>query len=299
MAIVNHAKREINAKIVYYGPRLSGKGTSLRYLHERIKPALRGELKTLPASGASLLFFDFSPFAQLLFGGYRIRLHLYTLQGQVTNPAAWKMTLKGADGVVFVADATQQGFAEAVDSLSQLREFLGSYGLGLHDLPFVVQLNKRDLVAEAASVEAALQRLGLAEYPAFYSSALKGETVLEPLTALSRLVMEKIARRDDLKPDRKQMPDAAASSQQGQSSAEQQEPAVPTPVADAAVESELTEAETIEVAEPDMQSLTMPLISLSADGLLPSGNTTVNIPLHISLNGECRRFVISVTVAPE
>ena len=93
MAIINNAKREINAKIVYYGHEGAGKGTSLRYLYGRIKPSLRGELKTLLASGGSLLFFDFSPFEQTVFGGYRIRFHIYTLPGKVNNPAAWKMTL--------------------------------------------------------------------------------------------------------------------------------------------------------------------------------------------------------------
>src|SRR5690242_6071973 len=102
MALVNHTKREINAKIVYYGPEKAGKATSLRYVYDRVKPELRGAMKAVPASGSSLLFFDFSPFDLPVFEGYRLRLHIYTLQGVVANPAAWKMTLKGVDGLVIV-----------------------------------------------------------------------------------------------------------------------------------------------------------------------------------------------------
>ena len=96
MAIVNHTKREINAKIVYYGPEGAGKGTSLRYVYDRIKTSLRGELKILPTAGSALLFFDFSPFEQPVFNGYRIRFHIYTLQGKVANPAAWRNVLRSS-----------------------------------------------------------------------------------------------------------------------------------------------------------------------------------------------------------
>src|SRR6185369_12107232 len=104
MALVNHAKKEINAKIVFYGPAGSGKSTALNYIYSRIKPSLRGDLKTVPAGADNLFLFDFSPFEAPLPDGYRVRMHVYTLAGNVTNPATWKMTLKGADGVIIMVN---------------------------------------------------------------------------------------------------------------------------------------------------------------------------------------------------
>src|SRR5512137_12197 len=126
MALVNHAKHEINAKIVYYGHEGAGKRASLQYIYDRIRPALRGELKTLPTGGDSLLFFDFSPFEKPVFGGYRLRFHVYSLTGMVSNPAAWKMTLKGADGLVIVADAAPENLPAARESILLLRDSLGA-----------------------------------------------------------------------------------------------------------------------------------------------------------------------------
>ena len=197
MALVNHAKREINAKIVYYGPESAGKATSLRYVYDRIKPTLRGNLKTVPVSGSSLLFFDFSPFEHLVFGSYRIRLHIYTLQGLVANPAAWKMTLKGLDGLVFVADASAEEIPVARQSLAWLREVLSGYGVGLDDIPVVLQLNKVDQAGQVVAEELT-RDLGLSGRPAFSTTARSGAGVLETLTCLSRLVVGRIGERDDL-----------------------------------------------------------------------------------------------------
>src|SRR6185369_236006 len=120
MAIINHAKREINAKIVYYGREGVGKRNSLQYIYDRIKPSLRGDLKSPSASGDALFFFDCSPFENPVFGEYRIRFHVYTLPGKVANPAAWKMTLKGTDGLVIVADAAPEHAAAERESISAL-----------------------------------------------------------------------------------------------------------------------------------------------------------------------------------
>lgn len=197
MALVNHATKEINAKIVYYGAERAGKATSLRYVHDRIRPLLRSELKSIPASGSPLLFFDFSPFERPVFGDYRIRFHLYTLQGPVANPAAWKMTLKGADGLVIVVDATPGKYLAAQQSLVQLRDFLDSYGMGLDDIPAVLQLNKADLSGQLVA-EPAARGLGLKSTPAFLTTARTGEGVLEALSALSPLIMGRIGEHDDL-----------------------------------------------------------------------------------------------------
>jgi uncharacterized protein len=197
MALVNHAKKEISAKIVYFGPERVGKATSLHYVYDRIKPHLRGELKTLPVGGSSLRVFDFAPFEQPVFGDYRLRIHLYTLQGRVANLAAWKMTLKGTDGLVIVSDASPEGFQASRQCMAQLREILGSYGVCFDDVPTVLQLNKSG-ASDQVVAEVAVRALGLRECRVFPASALDGEGVLETLTALSRLVMGQIAERDDL-----------------------------------------------------------------------------------------------------
>jgi signal recognition particle receptor subunit beta len=197
MALVNHAKKEIIAKIVYYGPERVGKDTSLRYVYDRIKPHLRGQLKAVPVGGSSLRVFDFSPFEHPIFGDYRIRFNLYTLHGRVANLAAWKMTLKGADGLVIVADASPESFLAGRQSMVRLREILGSYGVCFDDIPAVLQLNKTETFDQVVS-EVAVREMGLRECRVFPASALDGEGVLETLTALSRLVIGRIAERDDV-----------------------------------------------------------------------------------------------------
>ena len=201
MAFVNHAKKEINAKIVYYGPEMVGKATSLRYVYDRIKPRLRGELKTVPVGGSSLRVFDFGPFEQPVFGDYSIRFHMYTLQGRVANLAAWKMILKGTDGLVIVTDTSPENLLAGRRSVGRLREILASYGVCFDDIPTVLQLNKFETSGRIAA-EVAIRELGLKECPVFPTCALDGDGVLETLTALSRLVMRRISERDDLPRER-------------------------------------------------------------------------------------------------
>jgi len=197
MALINHAKREINAKIVYYGREGVGKRSSLQYIYDRIKPSLRGDLKSPSGSGDSLFFFDFSPFEKLMFGDYRIRFHVYTLPGKVANPAAWKMTLKGADGLVIIADASPEFATAELDSISVLRSFLSAYGVGLNDIPSVLQLNKSSSPRNmsATGTAAALDLPGI---QVCISDTSSGEGVLESLSLLSRVIMTRIGNDDAL-----------------------------------------------------------------------------------------------------
>ena len=199
MALINHAKREINAKIVYYGREGAGKSDSLRYLYDRIKPSLRGDLKNLPASGDSLLFFDFSPFEHPVFGGYRFRFHMYSLTGKVTNPAAWKMTLKGADGVVIVADAAPEMVPATRECISMLRGFLAAYGVGLHDIPCVLQLNRVGSSGRSSWPGAAAE-LDVPDMRTCFSEAGSGKGVLEALSLISRDIMDRIGQDGSLRP---------------------------------------------------------------------------------------------------
>ncbi|HIJ87712.1 MAG TPA: hypothetical protein HPP97_08520 [Desulfuromonadales bacterium] len=197
MALINHAKKEINAKIVYFGPAQSGKNTVLAYIYSRIKPFLRGEFKCVPAGADELMFFDFSPFESALPNGYHLRLHIYTLTGTVTNPATWKMTLKGTDGIMILLDPALTNSAEASESVSQLRDFLSAYGVGLHETPAVLQLTsstREILPDEAAQIAAALDLSALSTCRA---DAASGEGVLEALTILSRLILDRVALCDE------------------------------------------------------------------------------------------------------
>lgn len=135
MAVINHAKREINAKIVYFGSPGCGKGKLFHFIHQRIKPSLCGPLKTMPAGSDTLLFFDYIPFENSSLDGYRIRFHLYTMTGPVTNPGTWKMTLKGLDGLAFVTTGAEAGGSAAAESLRVLRSMLAAYGKDLCSLP--------------------------------------------------------------------------------------------------------------------------------------------------------------------
>jgi signal recognition particle receptor subunit beta len=315
MAIINNAKREINAKIVYYGQEGAGKGTSLRYLYERIKPSLRGELKTLLTSGGSLLFFDFSPFEQPVFGGYHIRFHIYTLPGRVNNPAAWKMTLKGADGVVLVVDAADTSPAGR-QSMEGLRDYLASYGMSLHDMPAVLQINKADRNGSATTASTAAL-LELEHLPGCLSTALNGEGVLETFSILSRQIMERISTESSLKTGQAPLPLSSVAAPENRASAAALDnsldsvlerdhmPVSPKPGAD--------------VAEPPAESPPSPLAgeekavaSLATETETGSGirvalvdevvalaDGSVRIPLTISLHGQARRFLLKVTVEPE
>ena len=199
MALINHAKKEINAKIVYYGPAGSGKGAALTYIYSRIKPSLRGDLKSVPAGADNLLFFDFNPFETPLPNGYRVRLHVYTLTGTVTNPATWKMTLKGADGIIIMVTPGAERITETRESVSQLRGFLSAYGIGLHETPVLLQCNSpaHGNDSDAANTAEIAAALDLSALPLLRSNAASGEGFLEALTALSRQLLDRVAASND------------------------------------------------------------------------------------------------------
>lgn len=288
MAIVNHAKREINAKIVYFGPEGSGKGTSLRYVYDRIKPSLRGDLKIMPTAGSTLLFFDFSPFEHPLFDGYRIRFHIYTLQGRVANQAAWKMTLKGTDGLVVVADASAGAVPAARQSISRLREFLNAYGVGLDDIPLVLQLNKADLAGRVEASEAP-SMLGLGECSACVTSAVSGDGVLEALTTLSRSIMER------LKPGGGTSKDEGAAAG---SPAEEAEGTVRQAGSSPEVEPSAAVPPSVRPAPEDAPGPAGLPVNVAAEGVCVEGNT-VRIPLEVARPGGMQRLVVTVTVGPD
>ncbi|MBU5613687.1 GTP-binding protein [Geomonas azotofigens] len=188
MALVNQAKREINAKIVFFGPGQAGKGTSLRHVFNKLKPEFRGALKVMSVQGARMLFFDFTPPGDGNVDGFRVRFHLYTVSGPLVDPAAWKMVLKGADGVVFVADSAPQRLADNQAALGQLVEYLKGYGQTLTTIPTIIQYNKSDLADPAALAELERQ-LNPSRLVSFKTSSQSGEGVLQGLMALVKSVL--------------------------------------------------------------------------------------------------------------
>src|SRR6201998_126041 len=145
MPIINSSSKEIQFKIVYYGPALGGKTTNLAYIHSRIAPAHRGDLVSLATAADRTLFFDFLPLTALTLQGFRTKFQLYTVPGQVIYNSTRQLVLRSVDGVVFVADSQWDKMEENVESFRNLEENLGRQHLKLDELPYALQYNKRDL----------------------------------------------------------------------------------------------------------------------------------------------------------
>jgi len=194
MALVNQAKREINAKIVLFGPGLAGKATSLKHIFNKLKPEFRGAMKVMNVQDARMLFFDFTPPGDGNIDGFRVRFHLYTVSGRDIDPAAWKMVLKGVDGIVFVADSAPLRQDENRDSLTTLAAYLKGYGQSLAGIPTVLQLNKSDL-PDALGVAELERMLNPDRLPCFKASSQTGEGVLQTLMALVKSVLTGLRAR--------------------------------------------------------------------------------------------------------
>ncbi|HJS47825.1 MAG TPA: GTPase domain-containing protein [Gemmatimonadales bacterium] len=145
MSMINYASREINCKLVYYGPGLGGKTTNLEYVYQKVAPASRGKMISLATETERTLFFDFLPVDLGTIRGFKTRFHLYTVPGQVYYNASRKLILKGVDGVVFVADSQVERMEANIEAMQNLYDNLAEHGYDLTRLPFIVQYNKRDL----------------------------------------------------------------------------------------------------------------------------------------------------------
>ncbi|PLX41125.1 MAG: hypothetical protein C0609_11310 [Deltaproteobacteria bacterium] len=189
MAIINYAAREMTAKIVYYGPGLSGKTTSIQYIHSKINPDNKGKLVSLATETDRTLFFDFFPVDFGKIGGFRVKFNFYTVPGQVFYNTTRKLVLKGADGVVFVADS-QNGMQEQnKESLENLHENLRLHGFDPETMPFVIQYNKRDM-PNLMDLDEMRQELNLRGVPEFETSATVGTGVMEAMRTICKMVLE-------------------------------------------------------------------------------------------------------------
>ncbi|NWF97729.1 MAG: GTPase domain-containing protein [Nitrospirae bacterium] len=188
MSFINYSSREINCKIVYYGPGLCGKTTNLQFIYRRTNPEQKGKLISLATETERTLFFDFLPLALGDIKGFKIRFHLYTVPGQVFYAASRKLILKGVDGVVFVADSQIERTESNIESLEDLKINLSEQGYDLDKLPFAMQYNKRDLpnIVPVADLE---KLLNYRKVPSFEAVAVTGKGVFETLKAVAKQVL--------------------------------------------------------------------------------------------------------------
>ncbi len=191
MSMINYASREINCKIVYYGPGLGGKTTNLEYIFNKVSPQTRGKLISLATETERTLFFDFLPVDLGTIRGFKTRFHLYTVPGQVYYNASRKLILKGVDGVVYVADSQVERLDANIESMHNLYENLAEYGYDLRQIPFVIQYNKRDLpnVSPVAELD---QHLNPDRVPAYEAVATQGVGVFDTLKAIAKLVIKSL-----------------------------------------------------------------------------------------------------------
>jgi hypothetical protein len=194
MSFINYAAREINVKIVFYGPGLCGKTTNLQYIFEKSSPHQKGKLISLATETDRTLFFDFLPLDLGAVRGFKTRFHLYTVPGQVFYDASRKLILKGVDGVVFVADSQEARMDANEESLRNLEDNLMENGFDLKNVPFVLQFNKRDLPT-AVLVDDMYRLLNFKGEPTFEAVATKGIGVFETLKAVAKQVLYELRSR--------------------------------------------------------------------------------------------------------
>lgn len=188
MSFVNYHTKEINCKIVYYGPGLGGKTTNIQYIYQKTNPDNKGQMVTLDTENERTLFFDFLPLDLGEIRGFKTRFHLYTVPGQVFYEASRKLILRGVDGIVFVADSQVERMEANVESLEGLKKNLAEQGYNFDSVPMVMQWNKRDLPNIVSSVDLS-KKLNVRDVPEFESVAFKGQGVFESLKAVSKLVL--------------------------------------------------------------------------------------------------------------
>ena len=191
MAIINQATKELQVKIVYYGPALCGKTTNLNYIHQRINPLNRGDIVSLATATERTLFFDFLPLDLGSVRGFKTRIHLYTVPGQVFYDASRKLILRGVDGIVFVADSQEQRMDANVEALDNLMSNLKEHGYDFNKIPYVLQLNKRDL-PNILTVDELSKELRKKNEPVLEAVAFQGTGVFETLKEIAKQVLQEL-----------------------------------------------------------------------------------------------------------
>ncbi len=194
MSFVNYAAREINCKLVYFGPGLCGKTTNVQYIYDRTQAGAKGKLISLATETDRTLFFDFLPLDLGSVKGFKTRFHLYTVPGQVFYDASRRLILKGSDGVVFVADSQAPRLDANIESLRNLEEALKEHGFDLRTMPYALQLNKRDL-PNVVPVDEMRRQLQFKDEPVFEAVAVSGVGVFDTLKACAKQVLTRLGSR--------------------------------------------------------------------------------------------------------
>jgi len=193
MPFINFATKEINCKIVYYGPGLSGKTTNIKWIYDHVRPENKGEMITLATETERTLFFDFVPIEVSNVKGFKVRFHLYTTPGQIIYQASRKLILKGVDGIVFVADSQEERHDANLDTLEDMIDNLRDYDIDIAQIPLVFQYNKRDL-PNILPVEKLRADLNRWNRPDFEAIATKGVGVLETFKEITRQVLQTLKK---------------------------------------------------------------------------------------------------------
>ncbi len=189
MTFINYANKEINCKIVYYGPGLGGKTTNLQYIYDKTALESKGKMISLATEADRTLFFDFLPLDLGKVRGFTTRFHLYTVPGQVFYDASRKLILKGVDGVVFVADSQEARMDANVESIRNLEENLEEHGFDLRKIPYALQFNKRDLPG-VVPLDQMYRMLNYKREPTFEAVATTGVGVFDTLRAVAKLILK-------------------------------------------------------------------------------------------------------------
>jgi hypothetical protein len=193
VSFINFPAREINCKLVYYGPGLGGKTANLQWIYENTGSNLKGKMISLATETDRTLFFDFLPLDLGTVRGFKTRFHLYTVPGQVFYEASRKLILKGADGVVFVADSQEERVDANLETLDNLREHLKEHSLDITTIPYVLQLNKRDL-PNVPPVDELKKHLQIKGEPTLEGVAITGQGVFETLKEVAKLVLAELRK---------------------------------------------------------------------------------------------------------
>lgn len=193
MVVVSYSGKEINAKVVYYGPGLCGKTTNLEYIYGAVPNDSRGKMVSMKTRTERTLFFDFLPVDLGSLGGFKTRFLLYTVPGQVYYNATRKLVLRGVDALVFVADSGRGKMKDNIESLQNLRDNLKDYDMDLDDMPWVLQYNKRDL-DDVYSIEELEKELNTTGVPYYESVAMTGEGVFECFRGIGKLLLNKLSK---------------------------------------------------------------------------------------------------------
>ncbi len=191
MVQINFAQKEIQCKIVYYGPGMSGKTTNLELVHGKVPDDHRGELTSIATTGERTLYFDYMPLDLGQIAGIRTKFQLYTVPGQIYYKSTRRLVLQGVDGIVFVADSSEAKLRENLESLQDLEENLREMGKSIHDVPIVIQYNKRDL-PDAMSVEDLQREVNPHGFPHTEAIATSGEGIFPTLKTLAGMVLESV-----------------------------------------------------------------------------------------------------------